>query len=144
MITEQKYTDLIQPAIQLFENGIKPAVAIPFDEIDDLQGYPYVVMGNTAMIFQTDEQKDEFISRGGKGHVLCGEFLGYPPKAIQSYISKPPMEMRVLVDFHGIRFMTNKDVLSDDLEWLHQTYDIPLTLQTGITFDFYSLKRKDA
>lgn len=71
----KKYTELIEPAIQLFKHGIKPAVAIPMDELNELEGYPFTAIGSTAMVFQNDLAKQVFEHRGGKGTcIMWGVF----------------------------------------------------------------------
>lgn len=126
MISNLNYIKQQNKLLKIFLCGVKPAIALnkefESNTIKRLQNtYPYYEIGNLVIFFQEESKRDEFIAKGGRGHALVGEYLGYPPSAIKSFLSKPPLEQKVRVDYHGIVFMTDKASLADDLEWLNNT-----------------------
>lgn len=124
------------------------AITIPGKYIKKMKDkYPYIEFNtrNRIIFFSKEEYKGTFKNRlkenkYGEMDFTCellGEYLGYPPTAVEWYVDntgnirKEPGEV-VDVWYKGIPFTTHKDLVKENIEWMDKNLNISETLGLGI------------
>ena len=133
----------VDDGLELFFRGMKPAIwvdeATIVGDMRELYNYPNCRFagkgsgGDRLRLFFNDEDllgQFEYRREMYEAGEICfdrllGYTLGYPPCAIETYISGDYVqEDKVVVSFYGMHFMSYKHVLYETLDWLHEHYGV--------------------
>ena len=138
---------------QLFLRGHKKAIWIRQSELleDDTlirMEFPYITTKKYILFFQNELTKDMFIQKGGLNpyHKLgvndcvLGEFLGFPPKAIQNHKRGIKEKEKAVICYYGLTFLTKKKHVWDDLSHLLFHIPLPKDIQTHVYVEVRSEK----
>lgn len=144
---------------EAFLEGIKPSTYVNLDIlsrpelIPELQKYPSWNDGeNFWMFFQTEEQKENFLSQHDCLHEddpererIVGLELGFPPKAVNFYTHYYKWQQhdrekakewffanKASMYYHGLRFTSHVDDLEDNVRWLWSKYQIDEPVEVSI------------
>lgn len=128
-------------SLKSFLDGYKPSIVYANTDKNEInilktRGYRYTKMvPGYIMFFQTEEQRQGFESELAEGRrknnkfdhmsIVC-KYLGFPPSAIDRIQDRTPGVWKDFeIDYYGIRFVTGRDLVTDNLKWLKNTYKVP-------------------
>jgi len=135
-ITKQQY--------RLFIAGVKPAIlflkplpSYQKELVDILMAlnYPFCEYSEKRrlMFFQNEEMKKEFESSNEFISTKEGLALGFPKRSVEDHYFNLVHNSRfVLVDYHGINFVSDQEYVGQEIEEIQKTMPVPEHLQTGI------------
>jgi hypothetical protein len=79
-------------------------------------------------------------------HKILGAAYGYPQKSVEYYSEGIPDEgekNRIFVNYHGLIFITHRELLLETIVELVEKYPLSVEHQLGITIEYYSETERD-